>query len=149
MDSWDTLLPDRPETERLTLPADISSVSSDKLAELFTQLTAWADYIAAQLAFAQEDEASAERRAKYIFDKLLVEKMGNRATGDRITLVRAQVNIEPDVQEAAQLHADKTAYRKLVQMLLENHERDIALVSREITRRSNDAQATRKTWHNL
>lgn len=140
---------EQPELGQVKLPYDITELTSDELAQKFTLLTAWADYIASQLVIAQTDEEAAERSYKYLTDKLLVEKMGTRATGDRITLIRAQVNIEPEVQRAAQGLAEKTAYRKLVQMLLDNHQRDITLVSREITRRSNDQQASRKGWVGL
>jgi hypothetical protein len=36
------------------------------------------------------------------------------------------------------------AYRKMVEVVANNFERDVALVSREITRRTNDFRATRK-----
>lgn len=138
----------RPELEQVKLPYDITLLSSEQLAQKFTELTAWADYIASELVVAQTEEEVAERHYKLAFDRLLVEKMGTRTTGDRITLIRAQVNIDPRIQEGAQTMAEKTAYRKMVQMLLENHQRDITLVSREITRRSNDQQSSRKGWMN-
>jgi hypothetical protein len=139
----------RPELGQVKLPYDITLLSSEQLAQKFAELTAWADYIASELVTAQTDEDTAERTYKLAFDRLLVEKMGTRTTGDRITLIRAQVNIDPHIQNAGQVLAEKTAYRKMVQMLLDNHQRDITLVSREITRRSNDQQLSRKGWMNL
>jgi hypothetical protein len=136
----------RPELEQVQLPYDITLLSSEQLAQKFTELTAWADYIASELVLAQDQEDTAERLYKLGFDRLLVQKMGTKSTGDRITLIRAQVNIEPSVQAAAQSLAAKTTYRKMVQMLLDNHQRDITLVSREITRRTNDQQFSRKGW---
>jgi hypothetical protein len=72
--------------------------------------------------------------------------MGAAAKGDRITLVKAQIAIDQDVRDLELDYEEKYAYRKLVEMMLSNYERDIALVSREMTRRSNDLRSTRKEW---
>jgi hypothetical protein len=72
--------------------------------------------------------------------------MGVAVKGERITLVKAQIAVDQDVLDLSQDYEDKYAYRKLVEMMLGNYERDIALVSRELTRRSNDLRSTRKEW---
>ena len=72
--------------------------------------------------------------------------MGAAARGERITLVKAQISIDPKIQELSQAYEEKYAYRKLVEMILNNHERDLSLVSREITRRGSDQRALRKDW---
>jgi hypothetical protein len=54
--------------------------------------------------------------------------------------------VDETVQDLAMDYEEKYAYRKLVEMMLANYERDIALVSRELTRRSNDLRSTRKEW---
>jgi hypothetical protein len=136
----------KPEIEQVKLPADITMLSSEQLAEKFTALTAWADYIASQLALAQIDERDAQRRMDYAENKLLVTKMGNAARGERVTLVKAQVSVDDNVVELSQRYEEKYAYRKLMEMLLNNHERDLTLVSREITRRGSDQRAMRKDW---
>jgi hypothetical protein len=64
--------------------------------------------------------------------------MGSQAKGERITAIKAEVSIHADVVALDNDYEEKYAYRKLVEMLLTNHERDLALVSREITRRSNN-----------
>ena len=43
----------QPNYEMVKLPPDITVLSSEQLAEMFTVLTGWADYIATQLANAQ------------------------------------------------------------------------------------------------
>jgi hypothetical protein len=136
----------KPNLDQVSMPSDITMLSSEQLAEKFTQLTAWADYIASQLAVAQVEERTATRKLDAVENTLLVQKMGNAARGERITLVKAQVSIDPKVQELAQILEEKYAYRKLVEMLLNNHERDLSLVSREITRRTNDQRANRKDF---
>jgi len=136
----------RPEFDLVELPSDVTLLSSEELGEKFTQLTAWADYAASELAHAQIAERDAQRKLSNKNDMLLVQKMGSAAKGDRITLIKAQINIDPDVQELSQSYEEKYAYRKLVEMTLNNYERDLQLISREVTRRSNDLRSTRKEW---
>lgn len=129
-----------------SIPADITLLSSEQLGEKFTVLTAWADYASTQLAIAQIEERSAQRKLDLVENKLLVQRMGTAVKGERITLVKAEIAIDADVQDLAMDYEEKYAYRKLVEMMLGNYERDIALVSRELTRRSNDLRSTRKEW---
>lgn len=136
----------KPELDQVKMPADITMLSSEQLAEKFTQLTAWADYIASQLAVAQIEERAAQRQLDVMENKLLVEKMAQPVRGERITLVKAQVSVDDRVLDLAQTLEEKYQYRKLVEMLLANHERDLQLVSREITRRTNDQRANRKDY---
>ncbi len=136
----------RPTMEVGHLPADITTLSSEELGEKFTVLTAWADYASSQLAIAQIEERAAQRKLDLIENKLLVTKLGNAVKGERVTLVKAQIAIDQDVMDLTLEYDEKYTYRKLVEMLLSNYERDIALVSRELTRRSNDLRSTRKEW---
>jgi rRNA processing protein Krr1/Pno1 len=128
------------------MPSDITDLSSEQLAELFTKLTAWADYIASELAVAQITERSAQRSLDLTENRLLVERMGSSVKGERITLVKAQISLDPTLVELSGKYEEAYAYRKLVEMLLSNHERDLALVSREITRRASDQRANRKDY---
>jgi hypothetical protein len=136
----------KPIMEQVDLPSDITMLTSEQLGEKFTALTAWADYAASLLAVAQIEERTAQRRLDLLENTLLVRKMGTAVKGERITLVKAQISIDQDVLDLSQEYEDKYAYRKLVEMMLANYERDIALVSRELTRRSNDLRSTRKEW---
>lgn len=136
----------RPDSDHVTLPADITLLSSEQLAELFTKLTAWADYIASDLVLAQIAERESLRNKNVAENRLLNSKMGSAVRGERITLVKAQVSVDEGVLALEQKYEEKYAYRKLVEMLLSNYERDLTLVSREITRRSNDQRAMRKDY---
>lgn len=136
----------KPTMEVGHLPADITTLSSEELGEKFTVLTAWADYASSQLAIAQIEERAAQRKLDLLENKLLVTKLGNAVKGERVTLVKAQIAIDQDVVDLTLEYDEKYTYRKLVEMLLNNYERDIALVSRELTRRSNDLRSTRKEW---
>ena len=136
----------RPNQDQVELPDDITTLSSEQLAEVFTALTAWADYLASQKVMAELEERAAQRLLDFEENKLLITRMGSSAKGERVTTVKAEIAINPKIVELSQDYEDKYAYRKLVDMLLTNHERDSALVSREITRRSNDSRATRKEY---
>jgi hypothetical protein len=136
----------KPSDEQVTLPPDITDISSDQLGELFTRLTAWTDYIASQMVMAQLEERAALKKKEFTENTMLVRRMGAQVKGERITAVKAEINVDPTVVELDNDYEEKYAYRKLVEMLLNNHERDLALVSREITRRSNDARSTRKEY---
>jgi hypothetical protein len=136
----------KPAFEQVQIPSDITDLSSEQLAETFTKLTAWADYVASELAFAQIQERSYQKQLDFLENSLLVSRMGSQAKGERITLLKAQISLDPDLRELSGKHEEAYAYRKLVEMLLSNHERDLALVSREITRRANDQRAVRKDY---
>jgi hypothetical protein len=136
----------KPSNEQVVLPADITDVSSEQLGELFTRLTAWTDYIASQMAMAVLEERAALKKKEFAENSMLIKRMGSQAKGERITAIKAEVSIHPDVVVLDNDYEEKYAYRKLVEMLLQNHERDLQLVSREITRRSNDARFSRKEF---
>lgn len=136
----------KPEGEQVHLPPDITAVTSDELGKLFTQLTAWTDYIASQVTLAQVEERAALKKKEYLENIMLVKRMGAGTKGERVTTVKAEIAVNQDVMDLDNEYEEKYAYRKLVEMLLTNHERDLSLVSREITRRSNEARFIRKDY---
>jgi hypothetical protein len=136
----------KPMSEQVTLPEDITASGSEELGLLFTRLTAWTDYIASQFALAQLEERAALKKKEFTENTMLMRRMNAGVKGERVTTVKAEVSVHPDVVALDNDYEEKYAYRKLVEMLLNNHERDIQLVSREITRRSNDSRATRKEY---
>lgn len=128
-------LPEKPEEESIPfIPVDISTVEDGDLMSLFAELTAWCDYANTQLALAKVAEREAEKlqsrtEAKY----MAAQGIGK---GERVTAVKAQVAAMPEVIRAAQAVDTAYAYRSLTESIYENLERDIALVSRELTRRT-------------
>jgi orotidine-5'-phosphate decarboxylase len=136
----------KPSDEQVALPADITAIPSEELGKLFTELTAWTDYIASQLVMAQLEERAAQKALDFAENTMLIRRMGAQVKGERITAVKAEISIHPDIRALDKEYDEKYAYRKLVEMLLTNHERDLSLVSREITRRSNDSKALRKEY---
>jgi hypothetical protein len=136
----------KPSDEQVALPADITDVSSEQLGELFTRLTAWTDYIASQMTMALLEERAALKKKEFAENTMLIRRMGSQAKGERITAIKAEVSIHPEIVALDNDYEEKYAYRKLVEMLLSNHERDLSLVSREITRRASDQRANRKDY---
>ena len=141
LNAWDSLVEKaldvpKPSYELTPLPPDITSLSSEQLAELFTVLTGWADYTASQLTDAQLQERAAQRALDLKTNRLMIEKMGSATKGDKVTLIRAQIATDANVLQLEDEFEEKYARRKILEMMLSNQERDITLVSREITRRT-------------
>ena len=144
---YDQLLTTKqPNYEMVKLPPDITALSSEQLAEMFTVLTGWADYFATQLANAQIQERTLEKKLDRKVATLLVERMGAKEKGDRVTLVKAQISMDEGVQDLEDRHHQSYVQRKAWEVMLQNQERDITLVSREITRRTSDQRSFRKDY---
>jgi hypothetical protein len=137
---------EKPSDDQVRLPSDITEISSDELGQLFTKLTSWTDYIASQLTMAQLEERAALKKKEFTEKTMMVRRMGSSARGERVTAVKAEIAVDETVVALDNDYEEKYAYRKLVEMLLSNHERDLSLVSREITRRSNEARFLRKEY---
>jgi len=134
----------KPVYELAVLPPDITALSSEQVAEVFTVLTGWADYMASELVAAQLDERATQRRLDFVTHTLMIEKSGSAIKGDKVSLIKAQIAIDPKVLELEDVYELAYAKRKILEMMLSNQERDISLVSREITRRTSDQRALRK-----
>ena len=126
----------KPAYDQAVLPPDITELSSEQLAEMFTVLTGWADYMSSQLVQAQLAERDALRKAEFAESKALVKLTTGSPKGTTVSLIKAQIDIDPDIQDLRDKYEEKYAYRKILEMMLNNQERDITLVSREISRRS-------------
>jgi hypothetical protein len=126
----------KPAYAQAVLPPDITELSSEQLAEMFTILTGWADYMSSQLVQAQLAERDALRKAELAESRMLVTKTTGAPKGTTVSLIKAQIDVEPDILDLRDKYEEKYAYRKILEMMLNNQERDITLVSREISRRS-------------
>jgi len=131
-------IPSKPSYDIPELPRDITELDDDDLMDLFVTLTTWNDYVAPQLAVAAIDERETDRLVSVLEATALINNWKG-GTGDRVTIAKAQIALDPKVAEAKQELDEKHAYRKLIETLLQNLERDAALVSRELTRRTSDS----------
>ena len=126
----------KPAYDQAVLPPDITELSSEQLAEMFTILTGWADYMSSQLVQAQLAERDALRKSEFAESKALVKLTTGSPKGTTVSLIKAQIDIDPDIQDLRNKYEETYANRKILEMMLNNQERDITLVSREISRRS-------------
>lgn len=127
--------PPKPRYDIPSLPQDITGLGDEDLMDLFVSLTAWMDFIAVQVAMAQVDERASQR------DLDIAEASATAAnwTGgrdDRVAIAKAKVATDAVVVRCRNDLDERHAYRKLVEALASNVERDAALVSRELTRRT-------------
>ena len=128
-------MPAKPEIEIPDLPTDITELDDDGLMELFVILTGWNDHLAAQVAVSMVDEREAQRDVDVAEAQAMVRHWKG-GTGDRVAIVKAQIAADPIVLDLYEKLEELYAYRKLVEVLSNNIERDAALVSRELTRRT-------------
>jgi hypothetical protein len=136
-------VPDKPDNEMPEMPSDLTELSDQDLMQLYSQIIAWSDFIAVQQSFAQTDERRIKRRLEFLEAKALIRA---RTVTDKITDARTNMKADPDVAEAHDTAGSAEAYRKLIEALYSNLERDAALISRELTRRTTSERGRRDKW---
>lgn len=127
-------LPARPGFEIPRLPLKITDLTDDKLMGLFVALTRWTDYLAGAVAEAEIEERAAEAVLNKAQALVLLRDWGG-GRDERVTLAKAQRDIDPEVEKRQELYDTAHAKRKMVTVLFSSTERDAAVVSRELTRR--------------
>ena len=132
------------QTKQPVMPKDISVLDSEELSELFSKLTAWSNYVAGQYAAAQVDEKYLEKKLYSSEAQLFLAKDTSKVKGERVTLIKAQVAADPKIMDLEEKLMATYAYRKMLEVVANNFERDVSLVSREITRRTSDFRSNRK-----
>jgi len=128
----------KPKYEIPSLPRDITDLHDDDLMDLFVTLTAWSDYLASQYSIAAIDEREAQRLLDVVEAKAMISNWKG-GSGDRVAIAKASIVADPEVAKYREDLENKHAYRKLVETLTQNIDRDSALVSRELTRRTSDS----------
>lgn len=134
-------IPNQPEDRLPRLPEDITSIHDEDLMVLFGSVTSWLDYVSVQVACAEIDERASQRVLDQAEASALIGSYKGPAS-DRITMAKAAAVLDPEVVRIKTELADNMAYRKLIQTLASNLERDAALVSRELTRRTAGISST-------
>lgn len=132
-------LPRQPEDSAPDLPRDITNLGYDALMDLWSAFTAWTDYAAVQAAIAYSEE-------KHLAKK--IERMEQRAllTGDKVTTSRAEVKTSDAYEHLVEEWLEAEMYRKLLETLFNNYDRDAQLLSRELTRRTSDVRGRQERW---
>lgn len=123
------------------LPADISSVSDGELMALFSQITAFTNFLNTQLSCAEIDERRAEKNLGAVEDHAMIREHSGKAAKDTVTFLKTKIAADPEVMKAREDYESKYAYRKLIDSMADNASRDAMLVSRELTRRTAGSNA--------
>jgi hypothetical protein len=134
-------LPDSPE-EQPHLPTDLEVLDSKALMEEFSLFTGWADYASAQVGLAVISERAAELELEWQISR----HYSDTPKAKSVTLTKAEALQNPDVYEARKAYEEAYAYRRVVSDLATRYERDAAVLSRELTRRTSETspKATRR-----
>lgn len=118
------------------LPPDITELDDEALMLLFTELTSYLDFISFQVSLAQIDEREAERRLDIATATATAQQPKALAA-----VIKAAALADSTVIELSNDHSVKYNYRKLIEAMANNLERDMHLVSRELTRRTSGGNA--------
>lgn len=126
---------DRPQFGPPKLEANLDALPDQALMALFVQLTRWTDYLQSQTTIEEIRERYADAEVRKLEGLYMTANKPERVS-EAVTWVRAQMELDPDVQKAREVLKVVYARRKLKAMLFESAERDAAVVSRELTRRT-------------
>lgn len=135
------VIPKSVSLELPQLPADISSVSDNDLMALFSQLTAFTNFLNTQLSCAEIDERRADKALTAAEDEALIREHGSKTSKDTVTFLKTKISADPNIIKLREVYEAKYAYRKLIESMADNAGRDAVLVSRELTRRTAGANA--------
>lgn len=125
-----------PDLNRPSLPEDITELGDEELMVLYTQFVSFSDFVNTQLSCAIIDEKELERLVDVAESGELMRQTGLANAKTSVTAIKALVELADSVREAKIAHIQKYAYRKLLETLANNSERDSAVCSRELTRRT-------------
>lgn len=128
-------LPKQPRDEmpELRPDDDLGEWSDHDVIAEMTTYTRWADYLTVQVALAVTSEETAERFYRRTRDLKMIEV---DAPKGQVQRAKAEAGLSDEVVEAEDVYAEARAYRKLIEGLYENVTRGAALLSRELTRRT-------------
>ena len=134
----------KPDYDVPMLPSELTDLGDEDLMGLYSKLTAYADFIAVQVSCAQVDERALEKKLSSMESEKML-RIGGK-TDNRVTFARAQVANDPEVVDLKEEIEEVHAYRKLIESMAGNVERDSHLVSRELTRRTSSHARASSRW---
>ena len=138
-------IPVKPSYEIPRLPTELTGLGDEALMELYSQLTAYADFISVQVSCAIIDERQVEKKLQHREQSLMLSHSLSKSES-RVTFARAQEAADSEVLALKDDLDQVYAYRKLIESMAGNIERDTALVSRELTRRTSGIASRRTGW---
>jgi hypothetical protein len=127
-------LPDQPKFHVPEVPTRITEMDDPGLMNLFVRHTRWRGYLSGQLALAEVDERYAEDLLAKLEAESLIRNWGGTRE-DRVTLAKAHRVSDPAVTDATEKLHLAYARRKLIGALVDSSQKNVEVISRELTRR--------------
>jgi type VI protein secretion system component VasK len=115
------------------MPFDITDLDDLGVMRLWQEYNAYLAFILAQVTAANMDESANKKYLDLIEAQFTAKHTQPKMT---VSAVKALVAMEPDVQAVESAYDVTHNYRKGMEMLYTNIERDCAFISRELTRRT-------------
>ena len=128
--------PDRPEEDVPKLPAELAELTDSQMMSLFSRFTRWADYFSVLVALDEVKEKFAEDEVRRLEDLFMLANRPERPQSGELTMIKASMEGDAEIAAARQEFRVVYAHRKLIQVFFEAAERDAAVLSRELTRRT-------------
>lgn len=124
------------------MPDDITAVSAEHIVQLMTAyegLKAYAESLASQADAAATLRGS---RLRSLRGRKYLELRETKDTPDRLTdnEIKAHLDCDPDLDKLHYQQVKATTYRNLVRSLAESYRDRYNLLSRELTRRTNNGE---------
>jgi hypothetical protein len=132
----------RMEMELPNVPADITEIDDESLMQLFGELTAYANFLSVQFACAVIDEKNADQALDFEESKSYISSYEENKK-DTVTIMKARMALDPNIVYLREGLSAKYAYRKLIEVMVNNIDRSTQLVSRELTRRTSNSSLQR------
>jgi hypothetical protein len=132
-------LPIKPDYMPPSVPRDVTDLDDNSLMGLWTEFTAWTDYCAVQVAIAYSEEKTLVKKIERLEQKALL-------SNEKVTVARAQIKSSDEMEILVKEWLEAETYRKLLEALFNNYDRDAQLLSRELTRRTSDVKGRKDRW---
>lgn len=117
------------------LPGDITEIDDKDLMRLYTHFSAYSDFVNTQLACAIIDEKEAQRNIEYAESEAMLRHQSANAK-TTVTIIKALVDGDPTLSDLRTDALNKYSYRKMLETMANNLERNTSVCSRELTRRT-------------
>jgi len=127
-------LPARPKLAVPEIPLDLTDLHDKRIMELFALYVAWNNFFDVQRVTSEIEEANAETDLK-VLEAVSLASGWEGPKESRITVLRAERDMDPEVMAARSRFDQAKARRKMMGVLCGNMERGAALLSRELSRR--------------
>jgi hypothetical protein len=134
-------LPELPVYKQPKLPMNLSERPDDSLMSLFVRLTRWTDYLAGQTTVEEVKEREADALVKRLENLYMLRHRAALADDGvkrlpGIDSLKMEMDDDEEIYQVRLAHRVAKNRRTMMKMLFEHAERDAAVCSRELTRRT-------------